>query len=206
MLRDGRCKYRSAFTLVELLISIGVISLLAALLLPAVQSARSAARRSACSNTMRQLVLASQNYESVHGVTLWLRNEAVISLSPFMEAASVAEVVRGGGDLGRASDALRTVGAFLHCPDDTLVHEPGRYVSYPLNDGHGTVVDGRSWGALRPLFPDEPASPLESGVAMNEISDGASNTVQWGEKLNRVLTPSTEADERRIYAHSCNGG
>lgn len=59
-------KHRRAFTIIELLVVVAIIALLVALLLPAIQKARESARRTQCTSQLRNLILASMNFENTH--------------------------------------------------------------------------------------------------------------------------------------------
>jgi prepilin-type N-terminal cleavage/methylation domain-containing protein len=137
-----RRRANSAFTLVELLVVIAIIGVLVALLLPAVQAAREAARRMQCANNCKQIALALLNYEDAKGslpggssydwwgptgttkdnYTRW-----VTSAMPFMELQNVAaqfDVTVPFGT-GRNADLAGTitVPVFI-CPSDPQASSP----------------------------------------------------------------------------------
>jgi prepilin-type N-terminal cleavage/methylation domain-containing protein/prepilin-type processing-associated H-X9-DG protein len=98
---------RAAFTLVELLVVIAIIGILVAMLLPAIQAAREAARRTSCSNNLKNIALAVLNYESAkktlpEGSTLALKPDGNINdqasglgwpvlILPYVEESKVSE-------------------------------------------------------------------------------------------------------------------
>ncbi len=125
-----------AFTLVELLVVIAIIGILIALLIPAVQAAREAARRMQCSNNLKQLMLGFHGYHDVHGALppeAWLNfrdNKSqglgiMVRVLPYLEKAGVFDRVdfenpyeedEGLGTYqGNETLAKEQFGA-LHCP------------------------------------------------------------------------------------------
>lgn len=89
---------RTAFTLVELLVVIAIIGILVGLLLPAVQAAREAARRMSCSNNLKQLALATHNYESSNRAIPGLTGSSSFSpqarILPYVEQANLSNLIQ----------------------------------------------------------------------------------------------------------------
>jgi prepilin-type N-terminal cleavage/methylation domain-containing protein len=120
----------AGFTLVELLVVIAIIGVLVGLLLPAVQSAREAARRAQCMSNMRQVGLATLNYESAlgrfpSGWVDWRRTAKpgwsfMHALLPYMEQSTVYNSVDSRIPIDAPTNVayLQTVIPTLICPSD----------------------------------------------------------------------------------------
>jgi prepilin-type N-terminal cleavage/methylation domain-containing protein len=185
-------RHRSGFTLIELLVVIAIIGILVALLLPAVQAAREAGRRTSCTNNLKQFVLAAHNYHDIYETLPAGRNRRDISahaaLLPYYEQASVHELVDYSKSWNHANNARAraTDIKFFNCPSDPQRAVPSGYAgtSYRANQGSGIL-----WG----LTPSDPSDSnfgmpdpngvfyLNSYLPLAAVTDGLSNTAAFSE-------------------------
>jgi prepilin-type N-terminal cleavage/methylation domain-containing protein/prepilin-type processing-associated H-X9-DG protein len=155
---------KSGFTLVELLVVIAIIGVLIALLLPAVQAAREAARRSMCTNNVKQLTLAFHNYHDTHKVLPAVaytpdRDTSnasagqtftmnwIVPIFPQIEQSGIYSILENGQifynrenkalphKAAKTDEALKNKISTLLCPSDGL---PG---------GRGNFVPGQGYAA-----------------------------------------------------------
>lgn len=202
---------RNAFTLVELLVVIAIIGILVGLLLPAVQAAREAARRIQCTNNVRQLGLATHNYESVYNrvPSGWVSNGISgepgwgwsAALLPFMEGNNLASRIDWRIVIEDAvhKDVRETVVATFSCPTDPFenVFEIGAESPVELH----SVDDGTK------LFPVSKSNYIgmfgtfeledspyrgdgmfygNSKTKFRDVTDGLSNTLMVGERSGQL--------------------
>ncbi len=210
------------FTLVELLVVIAIIGILIALLLPAVQAAREAARRMQCANNLNQIGLAMHNYHAALG--LFPPGAArcgggkgaslLVSLLPYLEENVFYEqfdptipITQGiNSELGRLSIAAHT------CPSDGQesidpcpVEENWRTTNYV-----GVMGAGRNNNVVSPggakcgEYYTDGVFYLDSRTRIADISDGTSNTMAIGERTYNLRSWTKGAtDYGTPSSHMC---
>jgi prepilin-type N-terminal cleavage/methylation domain-containing protein len=182
-----------AFTLVELLVVIAIIGILVALLLPAVQAAREASRRSSCSNNLKQLGLALHNFESankkmpggMYTSTAYLSTLAM--LANYMEQANIYQKfnLTVGPFTQPNYDAARTQPPSLLCPSDP---QPGNgedmgWSNYHANAG-SWVHSAAAWDGIVGTPFDAGGGKAIQPLAFAAVTDGLSNTSAFSEVAN----------------------
>jgi prepilin-type N-terminal cleavage/methylation domain-containing protein/prepilin-type processing-associated H-X9-DG protein len=222
-------QHRPGFTLIELLVVIAIIGVLIALLLPAVQAAREAARRVQCTNNLKQLGLALHNYESANGVFPPGRINTYVAgnghcwgaysqMLPYVEQQAIFNTMNFSMNpdpdytttsaVVNMTAAVTTVSMFL-CPSDggqTLIQVGGGMYSvhnYLLNVGSGySVVQSPPAGGTPPngFFFEN------SAVTIAAITDGTSQTVAISETIRSTAGAPTGFNGQTVFAQDPLGG
>ncbi|MCC7084871.1 MAG: DUF1559 domain-containing protein [Pirellulales bacterium] len=188
------------FTLIEVLVVIAMIGVLVALLLPAVQSAREAARRVHCSNQLKQLALAAQHYHATWnsfppGVdrSTSKKQSLFVFLLPEMEDRSFYEQWKQPNADRAVLGA--TVLPGLVCPSDRIPNNP---VQNKMSAKCYGLTSYGGNGGTRSFHPDSPdlkadgiffevgakSRPVvdQRAVRISDIADGTSSTLLFGER------------------------
>ncbi|GAB5406929.1 MAG: DUF1559 domain-containing protein [Aureliella sp.] len=204
---------RLAFTLVELLVVISIIGVLAGLLLPAVQMAREAARRTECSSNLHNIGIALHNFESAYGSLpvgdrRLERTEHAWSteILPFLEQKSLREQMdmRLHWSAGRNLPAAKTRISIYRCPSS--ISDFDGKCDYGGIQGTGLLdlpfgegpTDAFGCGMLIATTPEQPGA-----VRFSSITDGLSNTISVGESVDRDSRgPGRWASGRNCFMQS----
>jgi prepilin-type N-terminal cleavage/methylation domain-containing protein len=184
-------KQTKAFTLVELLVVIAIIGILVALLLPAVQAAREAARRMSCTNNLAQLAIAVQGYESAF---------RVYPPGTIAETGPIVNVAQGYHHnwLAKLLPYMEEQNAYQHIDFSVSVYDeknkPVRDVridilSCPSDPRAGGEVSTTTYAGLhhdqeQPIdITNNGVFFLNSSVDYEQISDGTSHTIFIAERI-----------------------